>query len=94
MKDSQRMNKLFKAGEKYIPGGVNSPVRAFRSVGGTPVLIHRAKGPFLWDEDGKKYIDFCGSWGPMLFGHAPPGLVKTIRRKVAGGTSFGAATVG
>ena len=87
-----RNKKLFLRAGRVIPSGVNSPVRAFKSVGGTPVFVSRASGPYLWDEDGKRYLDFCASWGPMLFGHAPGGLVKTISREAVKGTSFGAAT--
>jgi len=84
--------KLFLRAAKVIPSGVNSPVRAFKSVGGTPVFVKKAAGPYLWDADGKRYLDFCASWGPMIFGHAPKGLVRTLAREAAGGTSFGAAT--
>ncbi len=87
-----RMPGLFKKAQAVIPSGVNSPVRAFKSVGGTPVFVSRASGPYLWDEDGKRYLDFCASWGPMFFGHAPKGLVQTIAREAVKGTSFGAAT--
>ncbi len=84
--------KLFEAAKKVIPGGVNSPVRAFKAVGGTPIFIKRAKGPYLYGENGKRYLDFVGSWGPMLFGHAPKGLIRAISKKIKGGTSFGAPT--
>lgn len=84
--------RLFKKAQDVIPSGVNSPVRAFKSVGGTPVFVKKAAGPYLWDADGKRYLDFCASWGPMIFGHAPKGLVRTLAREAAGGTSFGAAT--
>ncbi|HTL47882.1 MAG TPA: glutamate-1-semialdehyde 2,1-aminomutase [Verrucomicrobiae bacterium] len=87
------MPALFREAEKVIPSGVNSPVRAFRGVGGTPVFVRRAKGAFLWDEDGKRYLDFCASWGPMILGHAPAGLLTRLRREIKNGTSFGAATV-
>ena len=83
---------LFKQANRYIPSGVNSPVRAFRGVGGTPVFIRKGKGPFIWDEDGKRYLDFCASWGPLIFGHAPKGLLAAIRSGLANGTSFGAVT--
>lgn len=83
---------LFERAQRVIPSGVNSPVRAFKSVGGTPVFVTKASGPFLWDEDGRRYLDFCASWGPMIFGHAPRGLIRTLAREAAGGTSFGAAT--
>ncbi|MBI3313716.1 MAG: glutamate-1-semialdehyde 2,1-aminomutase [Candidatus Omnitrophica bacterium] len=84
--------KLFEQAQKYIPSGVNSPVRAFLAIGGTPVFIRKGKGPFLWDESGKKYLDFCMSWGALIFGHAAPGLIRTLRREIANGTSFGAST--
>lgn len=90
MKISQA--KLFREAAKVIPSGVNSPVRAFKSVGGTPVFVDRAKGAYLWDAEGHRYLDFCASWGPMLLGHAPAGLVRDLRRAVARGTSYGAAT--
>jgi len=61
---------LFKQAQKVIPGGVNSPVRAFKSVGAAPIFIQKAKGAYLWDEDGNRYIDYCMSWGPMILGHA------------------------
>ncbi len=85
-------SSLLRLAEKYIPSGVNSPVRAFRAVGGHPVFVRKGKGPFIWDEAGKKYLDFCASWGPLLLGHAPDGLIEKIRREIADGTSFGAAT--
>lgn len=84
--------KLFNRGKKHIPSGVNSPVRAFKSVGGTPVFVARAKGPYLWDAEEKRYLDFCASWGPMLLGHAPAGLIKQLRADIGLGTSYGAAT--
>jgi len=83
---------LFKKSQKFIPSGVNSPVRAFKAVGGNPVFIKKGKGPFIWDEGGKKYIDFCASWGPLLFGHAPAGLISTLKREITKGTSFGTVT--
>lgn len=75
-----------------IPGGVNSPVRAFGAVGGEPVFVRRGKGPWIWDEKGKKYLDFCASWGPLIFGHAPEGLIREVKKALADGTSFGACT--
>ncbi|HAW78952.1 MAG TPA: aspartate aminotransferase family protein, partial [Balneola sp.] len=83
---------LFERAQKVIPGGVNSPVRAFNSVGGSPVFIKRAEGAYLFDEDGNKYIDFIGSWGPMLLGHADPDIVDAVRETALGSTSFGAPT--
>jgi glutamate-1-semialdehyde 2,1-aminomutase len=83
---------LFDRAMKSIPGGVNSPVRAFKSVGGTPVFMKRAKGAYLYDEDDKKYIDFINSWGPMILGHAWDPLIAAIKNKVDYSTSFGAPT--
>ena len=77
--------------EKLFPGGVNSPVRAFRAVGGEPPIIARAKGSKLWDADGNEYIDYVGSWGPMILGHAHPEVVEAVQRAAENGTSFGAS---
>ena len=84
---------LFERAQHSIPGGVNSPVRAFKSVGGTPVFIKSAKGAYLFDEDGNKYIDYINSWGPMILGHAYEPVVKAIQEKALGSTSFGAPTL-
>ncbi|MCL4302261.1 MAG: glutamate-1-semialdehyde 2,1-aminomutase [Anaerolineae bacterium] len=84
--------KLFAAAQKVIPGGVNSPVRAFRAVGGQPLFIDRAEGPYLWDADGNRYIDYVLSWGPLILGHAHPAVVKALQRAVERGTSYGAPT--
>jgi glutamate-1-semialdehyde 2,1-aminomutase len=84
--------ELFDRAQHSIPGGVNSPVRAFRSVGGTPVFMKSAKGAYLYDADGNKYIDYINSWGPMILGHAYGPVVEAIREKVASSTSFGAPT--
>jgi len=84
--------ELFARAQQSIPGGVNSPVRAFKSVGGTPVFIKSAKGAYLYDADGNKYIDYINSWGPMILGHAHAPVVKAIREKALEGTSFGAPT--
>jgi len=83
---------LFDRAQKTIPGGVNSPVRAFRSVGGTPRFIERAQGPYFWDADGKRYIDYIGSWGPMILGHVHPEVLDAVQRVLANGFSFGAPT--
>ena len=83
---------LFQEALKHLPSGVNSPVRAFGAVGGTPVFMKRGRGAFVYDESGKRYLDFCLSWGPLIFGHAPAGLVKALQQEVKNGTSFGAAT--
>ena len=85
--------QLFERAQQSIPGGVNSPVRAFKSVGGTPVFIKSAKGAYLFDEDGNKYIDYINSWGPMILGHAHEPVIKAIQEKALGSTSFGAPTL-
>jgi len=87
-----KSKELFERALQSIPGGVNSPVRAFRSVGGTPVFIHRAEGPYLYDVDGNRYIDYIASWGPMILGHAWPPVVKAIQEYAAYSTSYGAPT--
>ena len=84
--------RLFKQGQRYIPGGVNSPVRAFRAVGGNPLFIQRAQGAQIWDADGNEYIDYVASWGPMILGHAHPQVVEAIQRAAEQGTSYGAPT--
>ena len=85
---------LFERAQRSTPGGVNSPVRAFRSVGGTPRFITRAEGPYFWDADGKRYIDYIGSWGPAIVGHAHPDVIKAVQAAAANGLSFGAPTEG
>lgn len=91
-KNTERSAAIFKRAQKIIPGGVNSPVRAFKSVGGNPIFIRRARGCYLWDVDGNRYIDYIGSWGPMILGHAHPRITAAIRRASRGSTSFGAPT--
>src|SRR3990172_8748596 len=81
---------LFKQAQSLLPGGVDSPVRAFRSVGGQPIFIERGKGPYLYDVDGNRYIDYVLSWGPLILGHAHPDVVEAIRQAVEKGTSYGA----
>ena len=83
---------LFKKSQRVIPGGVNSPVRAFRAVGGTPVFFREANGAYLWDVDGNKYIDYVGSWGPAILGHAHPDVVRAVKERAEKGLSFGAPT--
>jgi len=83
---------LFERAQQVIPGGVNSPVRAFRAVGGTPVFFERALGPHLWDAEGKRYIDYVGSWGPMIAGHTHPAVVAAVQAAAARALSFGAPT--
>jgi len=85
-----RNETLFEQSQKVIPGGVNSPVRAFKSVGGTPLFIDHAKGSRVWDADGREYIDYVGSWGPAILGHAHPGTVKAVQDAAERGLSFGA----
>ncbi|MFL9709705.1 glutamate-1-semialdehyde 2,1-aminomutase [Methylobacillus sp. Pita1] len=87
-----RNQQLFEQSQTLIPGGVNSPVRAFGSVGGTPVFFKRGLGSRLWDEDGKEYIDYVGSWGPMILGHAQPDVVAAVQAAAANSLSFGAPT--
>lgn len=83
----------FETAKKLMPGGVNSPVRAFKSVGGTPIFIKKGKGSRIWDEDDNEYLDFCGSWGPLILGHANSKIEKAIVSTLQNGTSFGAPTV-
>ena len=87
-----RNEELFERSQSRIPGGVNSPVRAFRSVGGTPVFFERARGAHLWDADGRRYIDYVGSWGPAILGHADPEVVGAVQARAELGLSFGAPT--
>jgi len=89
MKGSER---LFQDAQRYIPGGVNSPVRAFRAVGGSPLFIQRAQGSWIWDVDGNEYIDYVASWGPMILGHAHPRVIQALQRAAEQGTSYGAPT--
>jgi len=90
--NTSRSKMLFSRAQQSIPGGVNSPVRAFKSVGGTPVFIKKAKGAYLYDEDENRYIDYINSWGPMILGHAYEPVVKAIQEKATHSTSFGAPT--
>jgi len=92
MSQNSRNQELFERSQKLIPGGVNSPVRAFRSVGGTPVFFKRGLGAWLWDEDDKAYIDYIGSWGPMVLGHAHPEVIAAVREVAGNSLSFGAPT--
>jgi glutamate-1-semialdehyde 2,1-aminomutase len=84
--------QLFQEAQQYIPGGVNSPVRAFQAVGGSPLFIQRAKGSHIWDVDGNEYIDYVASWGPMIVGHAHPRVIKALQHAAEHGTSYGAPT--
>ncbi|HEX5339318.1 MAG TPA: glutamate-1-semialdehyde 2,1-aminomutase [Gammaproteobacteria bacterium] len=85
-------SNLFVQAQRYIPGGVNSPVRAFKGVGGEPVFVERAEGAYIYDTDGRRYIDYVGSWGPMVAGHAHPHVLEAVQRAVRNGLSFGAPT--
>ena len=87
-----RSQDLFSAAQRHIPGGVNSPVRAFRGVGGDPVFFESASGPYVFDADGKRYIDYVGSWGPMILGHAHPEVIEAVQARLHKGLSFGAPT--
>jgi len=89
---NSRNEELFARSQRVIPGGVNSPVRAFRSVGGTPRFFTRGKGAWLWDADGTAYIDYVGSWGPMILGHAHPEVIRAVQETAVHGLSFGAPT--
>ena len=89
---ASRNQQLFEQSQKHIPGGVNSPVRAFKSVGGTPLFFKRGQGPYVWDADNKQYIDYVGSWGPLILGHAHPDVVKAVQETAVNGLSFGAPT--
>src|ERR1700737_1647733 len=88
----QKSQELFRRALEIIPGGVNSPVRAFRSVGGNPLFIARGEGSHIFDVDGNEYIDYVGSWGPLLLGHRHPEILAALERALTIGTSFGAPT--
>ena len=90
--DNSRNATLFERAKALIPGGVNSPVRAFKAVGGTPRFVQRAKGAYFWDADGQRYIDYIGSWGPMILGHGHPAVVAAVQQAVLEGFSYGAPT--
>src|SRR5262249_2895309 len=89
---SSQNESLFARAQARIPAGVNSPVRAFRAVGGTPPFFERASGANLWDADGRRYIDYVGSWGPMVLGHTHPAVVEAVQGAAARALSFGAPT--
>ena len=89
---SSRNEYLFEQSQRVIPGGVNSPVRAFKSVGGTPLFFKRGQGAYVWDADDKRYIDYVGSWGPMIVGHCHPAVVMTVQDAAAQALGFGAPT--
>ncbi|MBI5265616.1 MAG: glutamate-1-semialdehyde 2,1-aminomutase, partial [candidate division Zixibacteria bacterium] len=92
MHKTDRSQTLMKLAERVIPGGVNSPVRAFRSVGGTPRFIDRGEGAWLYDVDGNRYLDFCCSWGPLILGHGNPNVVAAVKKQIDRGMTFGATT--
>ena len=88
--NTSRSQAIFGAAQGLMPGGVSSPVRAFKSVGGQPIVFDRVKGPYAWDVDGNKYIDYIGSWGPAICGHAHPEVISALQEAIEKGTSFGA----
>ena len=90
--DTDRNLQLFQRAQKVIPGGVNSPVRAFKAVGGTPRFVQRAQGAHFWDANGQRYIDYIGSWGPMILGHGHPAVLEAVQKAATEGFSFGAPT--
>ncbi|MEZ4767140.1 MAG: aminotransferase class III-fold pyridoxal phosphate-dependent enzyme [Caldilineales bacterium] len=92
MNSQHNSEKLFAAAQRVIPGGVNSPVRAFGSVGGTPRFIERGRGALIWDVDDNSYIDYVLSWGPLVLGHAHPAVVAALHEALENGTSYGAPT--
>ncbi len=89
---TSRNQELFELSQKYIPGGVNSPVRAFKSVGGVPIFFRRGQGAYVWDADNKSYLDYVGSWGPLILGHAHPEVIKAVQAAAQNGLTFGAPT--
>src|SRR5690606_23227205 len=89
----QRSSALFQEAQNYIPGGVNSPVRAFKSVGGTPVFVKKAQGAYLYDEDGREYVDYINSWGPMILGHTHPMVLEAVKNQLKKGFSYGTPTI-
>ena len=89
---NSRNSALFERAKQLIPGGVNSPVRAFKAVGGTPRFVQRAQGAYLWDADGQRYIDYIGSWGPMILGHGHPAVLEAVQKALLEGFSYGAPT--
>ena len=90
---TSKSSELYQRARRHIPGGVNSPVRAFKGVGGEPIFFVHGEGPYLWDEDGRRYIDYVGSWGPMILGHAHPSVVAAVRQTAEHGLGFGAPTL-
>ncbi|HEY2847862.1 MAG TPA: aminotransferase class III-fold pyridoxal phosphate-dependent enzyme, partial [Pyrinomonadaceae bacterium] len=92
--NTTRSHQLFSEAQTRMPGGVNSPVRAFKSVGGEPIYMDHARGSKMWDVDGNEYIDYVGSWGPMIVGHAHPRVTEAIKKAAEKGTSFGTSSEG
>ena len=92
MNNINKSLELFKEAELLMPGGVNSPVRAFKNINGNPIFFEKAKGAYLYDADGNEYIDYIGSWGPMIMGHSHPKIVEAVKNQVELGTSYGAPT--
>src|SRR3954465_4856826 len=92
--DAPASQALFDRARAIVPGGVNSPVRAFRAVGGTPRFMARGEGPWMWDADGRRYVDLVSSWGPLIHGHAHPEIIAAVQAAAAHGTSFGTPTAG
>src|SRR6476469_5083945 len=92
--DAPKSADLFERAQQVVPGGVNSPVRAFRAVGGTPRFMVSGSGPYLTDADGVQYVDLVSSWGPMILGHAHPAVVEAVQQTAASGLSFGTPTEG
>ncbi len=90
--NTDRNAELFERAKRLIPGGVNSPVRAFKAVGGTPRFVQRAQGAYFWDANGQRYIDYIGSWGPMILGHGHPAVLEAVQKAALDGFSFGAPT--
>src|SRR5215468_6938368 len=90
--DRPKSHALFERARQLMPGGVNSPARAFGGVGGEPIIVERGEGAYLWDIDGNRYIDYVGSWGPLILGHAYPAVVAAVKEAALRGTSFGAPT--
>ena len=88
----ERSGKAFEAAREVIPGGVNSPVRAFRAVGGKPIFVKQGQGAWIEDVDGNRYVDYVCSWGPLILGHAHPEVIKALRERIGKGTSFGIPT--
>ncbi len=92
MSKKNKSDQFFAEAKRHLVGGVNSPVRAYKAVGGTPLFIQKASGPYVYDVDGNKYIDFVGSWGPMILGHSAPAVINAVKKSLLNGTSFGAPT--